>query len=73
MSPAEQAAERVYTRPPHFSVHLRAGRRLRLAGGAQSDYAALLLFGGRLRWRASRAESETDRRRRRRRSVEAQS
>jgi AraC family transcriptional regulator len=59
MSPAEQAADRIYTRPPHFSVHLRAGRRLRLAGGAQSDYAALLLLGGRLRWRASRAESET--------------
>ncbi|HEY0171953.1 MAG TPA: AraC family transcriptional regulator [Pyrinomonadaceae bacterium] len=58
MSPAEQATDRIYTRPPHFSVHLRAGRRLRLAGGAQSDYAALLLLGGRLRWRASRAESE---------------
>lgn len=59
MSPAEQAADRIYTRPPHFSVHLRAGRRLRVAGGAQSDYAALLLLGGRLRWRATRAESET--------------
>lgn len=59
MSPAEQAADRIYTRPPHFSVHLRAGRRLRLAGGAQSDYAALLLLDGRLRWRAARAESDT--------------
>lgn len=59
MSPAEQATDRIYARPPHFSVHLRAGRRLRLAGGAQSDFAALLLLGGRLRWRATRAESET--------------
>jgi AraC family transcriptional regulator len=59
MSPAEQATDRIYARPPHFSVHLRAGRRLRLAGGAQSDYAALLLLDGRLRWRAARAESDT--------------
>ncbi|HEX8501317.1 MAG TPA: helix-turn-helix transcriptional regulator [Pyrinomonadaceae bacterium] len=56
MSPAEQPSDRIYTRPPHFSVHLRAGRRLRLAGGARTDYAALLLTGGRLRWSA---EAET--------------
>lgn len=53
MSPAEQSQDRIYTRPPHFSVHLRAGRRLRWAGGARADYAALLLLGGRMRWRAS--------------------
>ncbi|MCA1617859.1 MAG: AraC family transcriptional regulator [Acidobacteria bacterium] len=58
MSPAEQATDRIYTRPPHFSVHLRAGRRLRLAGGAAADYAALLLVDGRLRWRAARAGNE---------------
>ncbi|HEX8285965.1 MAG TPA: AraC family transcriptional regulator [Pyrinomonadaceae bacterium] len=58
MSPAEQATDRIYTRPPHFSVHLRAGRRLRLAGGARADYAALLLLGGRLRWSAESAEAE---------------
>ena len=59
MSPSETPTDRIYTRPPHFSVHLRAGRRLRLAGGARSDYAALLMLGGRLRWRAPRAEGET--------------
>jgi AraC family transcriptional regulator len=58
MSPAEQATDRIYTRPPHFTVHLRAGRRLRLAGGAGADYAALLLLDGRLRWGATRAENE---------------
>ncbi|HEX6184154.1 MAG TPA: AraC family transcriptional regulator [Pyrinomonadaceae bacterium] len=58
MSPAEQASDRIYARPPHFSVHLRAGRRLRLSGGARTDYAALLLTGGRLRWSAGAAETE---------------
>jgi AraC family transcriptional regulator len=53
MRPAEQATDRIFTRPPHFSVHLRAGRRLRWAGGARADYAALLLLGGTMRWRAS--------------------
>jgi len=53
MSPAEPAADRIYTRPPHFSVHLRAGRRLRWSGGARTDYAALLLLSGGLRWRAA--------------------
>jgi AraC family transcriptional regulator len=53
MSPAEQSQDRIFTRPPHYSVHLRAGRRLRWSGGARADYAALLLLGGRMRWRAS--------------------
>ena len=57
-SPAEQSQERIYTRPPHFSVHLRAGRRLRWAGGARTDYTALFLLGGRLRWRASAPNPE---------------
>lgn len=58
MSPAEQPLDRIYTRPPHFSVHLRAGRRLRWAGGARADYAALLLLAGRMRWRASASTPE---------------
>jgi AraC family transcriptional regulator len=53
MSPAEQTQDRIFTRPPHFSVHLRAGRRLRFVGGARADYAALLLLKGEMRWRAS--------------------
>ncbi len=57
MSPTEPATDRIYARPPHFSVHLRAGRRLRLSGGARTDYAALLLTGGRMRWSAESAES----------------
>jgi AraC-like DNA-binding protein len=58
MSPAEHPQDRIYTRPPHFSVHLRAGRRLRLTGGARADYAALLLLEGRMRWRASTSNAE---------------
>lgn len=58
MSPSEPSQDRIYTRPPHFSVHLRAGRRLRWAGGARADYAALLLLSGNMRWRASTSNSE---------------
>lgn len=58
MSPAEPSQDRIFTRPPHFSVHLRAGRRLRWSGGARSDYAALLLLEGSLRWRASASNLE---------------
>ena len=56
MSPAETATDRIYTRPPHFSVHLRAGRRLRWSGAARTDYAALLLLGGKMRWRSAGSE-----------------
>jgi AraC family transcriptional regulator len=58
MSPAEHTPDRIYTRPPHFSVHMRAGRRLRWSGGVQTDYAALLLLGGEMRWRAATQGSE---------------
>lgn len=58
MSPAEQSQDRIFTRPPHFSVHLRAGRRLRWSVGARADYAALLLVEGRMSWRASAANPE---------------
>jgi len=58
MSPAEQSQDRIFTRPPHFSVHLRAGRRLRWSGGARSDYVALLLLEGEMRWRASASNLE---------------
>jgi AraC family transcriptional regulator len=58
MSPAEPPQDRIFARPPHYSVHLRAGRRLRWPGGVRADYAALLLLGGRLRWRASAPSHE---------------
>ena len=59
MSPAEQTQDRIFTRPPHFSVHLRAGRRLRWSGGARADYAALLLLRGSMRW-AGTSHTEGD-------------
>src|ERR1700750_3004745 len=59
MCPAEQAAERVYARPPHFAVHYRAGRRLRWSTEARADYSALLLLEGEMRWRVSKSDSES--------------
>jgi AraC family transcriptional regulator len=59
MSPAKQAADKIYARPPHFSVHFRAGRRLRWSDGAHTDYAALLLLRGRMRWHTANTDSET--------------
>jgi AraC family transcriptional regulator len=58
MSPADQAADRIYARPPHFSIHYRAGRRLRWSSEARSDYAALLLLEGRIRWHSADLDSE---------------
>src|SRR5215212_7100248 len=59
MSPAEHTAERIYARPPHFSVHYRAGRRLRWTSEARADYSALLLLEGELRWRESKTDSDS--------------
>jgi AraC family transcriptional regulator len=58
MSPAEQAADKIFARPPHFAVHFRAGRRLLWSGGARTDYAALLLLRGRMNWRAASSDSD---------------
>lgn len=58
MCPAEQAAERVYARPPHFAVHYRAGRRLRWSTEARADYSALLLLEGEMRWHESVTDSD---------------
>jgi AraC family transcriptional regulator len=56
MKPAEQATDKIFARPPHFVVHYRAGRRLRWSNAARTDYAALLLLQGRMRWRVEADE-----------------
>ncbi|HEX3559599.1 MAG TPA: helix-turn-helix domain-containing protein [Pyrinomonadaceae bacterium] len=58
MSAAPNTAERIYARPPHFTVHYRAGRRLRWSAGPRTDYAALLLLEGQLRWQSLNDETE---------------
>src|SRR2546423_14807187 len=71
MKPADQAADRIFARPPHFAVHYRAGRRLRWSNAARTDYAALLLLQGRMRWRVEAGESdETAKTRETRKTVE---
>lgn len=57
MNPADQAADRIYARLPHFTVHYRAGRRLRWSAGPRTDYAALLLLGGQMRWHSAGEET----------------
>jgi AraC family transcriptional regulator len=46
-----QSRDRIYARPPHFTVRYRAGRRLRWTSEGGADYAALFLLAGRLGWR----------------------
>ena len=56
MKSPEQATERIYTLPQQYAVHYRCGRRLRWPGGG-TDYAALLLLEGSLRWRREGEEA----------------
>src|SRR5947209_109690 len=59
MSAAEQAADKIYARPPHFIVHYSAGRRLRWSSEARADYAVLLILEGRLRWHSTPNDPES--------------
>ncbi|HVF57861.1 MAG TPA: helix-turn-helix domain-containing protein [Pyrinomonadaceae bacterium] len=54
MKSSEQATDKIFARPPHFTVRYRSARRARWAGEARPDYAALFLIGGELRWRAEK-------------------
>ena len=57
MKGTERSADIIHARPPQFSVHYRAGRRLRWAGEARADYALLLLLDGALRWKTGAGAS----------------
>ncbi|HYH84525.1 MAG TPA: hypothetical protein VEX60_03525, partial [Pyrinomonadaceae bacterium] len=50
MSATEQAADKIFARPPRFAVHFRAGRRLSWSNEARTDYTALFLLRGKMRW-----------------------
>jgi AraC family transcriptional regulator len=56
MKQTEQTTDKIYARPPHLLVHRRGGRRLRWTSEARSDYAALFLLEGRLRWETSEGD-----------------
>lgn len=53
MKQTDQPTDKIYARPPHLLIHRRGGRRLRWSGEARTDYGALFLLEGRLRWKAS--------------------
>lgn len=50
MSASEQSTDKIFARPLRFALHFRAGRRLRWTSEARSDYAALFLLSGKMRW-----------------------
>ena|ERR1051326_1712415 len=52
MSPADQAADRIYARPPHFQLRFHAGRRARWSSEARADYSVLVLLEGKMRWQS---------------------
>ncbi|HYE15873.1 MAG TPA: hypothetical protein VD968_15635, partial [Pyrinomonadaceae bacterium] len=51
MRRTEPAVNRIYARPPGFTLQHRAGRRLRWSGAAATDYAALVVLSGDFHWR----------------------
>lgn len=57
MSATEPAADKIFARPSRFAVHFRAGRRLRWSSEARTDYAALFLLRGEMRWQRAAGEA----------------
>lgn len=57
MSANDQAADKIFARAPHFAIHFRAGRRLRWSSEARTDYAALFLLRGEMRWQTTTGEA----------------
>jgi len=52
MARPEKPTDKIFERPPHFSVRYRRGRRLRWPGEAATGYALLAPLAGTFRWRA---------------------
>ena len=57
MNASEQAADKIFARPPRFAIHLRAGRRLSWTNEARTDYAALFVLRGEMRWQRNTGET----------------
>lgn len=57
MSAADQAADKIFARPSRFAVHFRAGRRLRWSSEARTDYAALFILRGEMRWQKTTGDT----------------
>lgn len=52
MSERAQTADKIFARPPHYTLHLRGGRRAQWSFAARPDYNALFVLEGALVWRA---------------------
>ncbi len=58
MSERAQTADKIFARPPHYTLHLRGGRpRAQWSFAARPDYNALFVLEGALVWRAEGFES----------------
>lgn len=57
---AKEIEDKIFARPPRFSLHFKTGKRLRWTSEARADYVALILLSGELDWIAkSGAGNET--------------
>ncbi|MCA1592807.1 MAG: hypothetical protein LC754_09195 [Acidobacteria bacterium] len=57
MKNSEPLTDKIYARPPHFTLRYRTGPRLLWSSEARHDYGALFLLGGNLRWQDARGET----------------
>jgi AraC-like DNA-binding protein len=57
MNASEQAADKIFARPPRFDIRFRAGRRLRWSSEARTDYAALFILRGEMNWQMTTGEA----------------
>ncbi|HYN85966.1 MAG TPA: AraC family transcriptional regulator [Pyrinomonadaceae bacterium] len=51
MSERAHTADQIFARPPHYALHLRAGRRAQVSFDARPDYNVLFVLDGALAWR----------------------
>ena len=60
MSHADQVVDIIFARAPRFAIHFRAGRRLSWSNEARTDYAALFVLRGEMRWQRKSGETNQD-------------
>ncbi|MGB8508096.1 MAG: hypothetical protein WCD76_06815, partial [Pyrinomonadaceae bacterium] len=57
MNAAGPVTDKIFTRPPHFTLRYRSGPSLHWTSEARPDYGVLLLLEGSLNWQAADGET----------------